>query len=105
MPRFVSFKCPVSCKHKDKNPFDSAELVGGEGSSWTVRCECGYVGERAAAETLKRSNRYPQFNGTLGTVVESRAHEDHVAKKMGMIPVDHVRVKTPMVSKNPHKRR
>jgi late competence protein required for DNA uptake (superfamily II DNA/RNA helicase) len=37
--------------------------------------------------------RYPQINGSLGCVVKSRDHENHVAKKLGMTPTDHIRVK------------
>lgn len=32
--------------------------------------------------------RYPLFNGSLGQVVTSRAHENHLAAKMGMVPTD-----------------
>lgn len=32
--------------------------------------------------------RYPHLNSCLGTVVTSRAHEDAVAKKLGMVRTD-----------------
>jgi hypothetical protein len=62
---------------------------------------CVYCGHTFKAPKSKKMThlyrvekvRYPQISGSLGCVVKSRDHENHVAKQMGMVPTDHVRVK------------
>ena len=99
MSRFVRFPCPAKCA---ENQFDSMEIIGESGDRQLLRCcYCGAGSDKPMPETFKRTNRYPQFNGCLGQVVESRDHENHVAKQQGMIPVDHVRVKVPKRTKVP----
>lgn len=59
--------------------------------------ECAYCGTRSKEPShggfahLYRVEklRYPYVNGSLGCVVTSRAHEDAVAKKLGMVRTDH----------------
>lgn len=90
MARFISHKCPRLC---EENTLDSMEIVGLEGGMHILRCAyCGAECDKKAMPAFTRSNRYPQFNGCLGQVVESRDHENHVAKQNNMIPIDHVRV-------------
>lgn len=42
----------------------------------------------------KRDN-FPYLSASLGEFVTSRDHENALAKKMGMVPMDHLRVKKP----------
>lgn len=76
-------------------------------TEWFVECEeCGTKFSRKAAEILKKPgiSQYPYLSASLGEVVTSRDHENHVAKKMGMVPMEHLRVKAPKMTKNPHSR-
>lgn len=63
---------------------------------------CDHCGTRDKAKPftsynyLSRThkNKYPYLSGSLGEVVTSRDHEEHVAKSLGMVPMEHQRVKT-----------
>lgn len=61
-----------------------------------IKLKCSYCG---TVTTDKRKNlsylstaskqRWPQISGSLGCVVNSRDHENAVAKAQGMVPTDH----------------
>lgn len=84
MPRFIMFKCPATCKNKNKNEFNSALLLGEDSLNRLVLCEgCNKEFETPTPPIIKKNPVYPQFNHSLGCVISSEAHGDALAKKRG----------------------
>lgn len=81
--KIVSADCPNKpdkCNHF----FPHAIVIGQEGDEYIVQCEgCKTVFKREAPKVMKKSLRYPHYNDSMGTVVESPDHEAHVAKLGG----------------------
>lgn len=98
---------PVDCKDCDAL---ALRIMSTDGKVDQLKCDyCGYK-TSAPVKSLKHLykggiNKYPYISGSLGQVVNSRDHEDSVAKKMGYVPQEHTRVKVPRISANPHRRK
>ena len=92
MARYFLSDCP-KCKSRE-----FAELLAQDHLFQFVECStCKTEYKRQAPAVQVRSLRYPYFNDSLGTVVESRAHEKHVAQKAGFVELgtEPIRVKRP----------
>lgn len=99
MPRYVTSYCP-----KCPNKYGSAEIIGSYKDQRLVKCDdCGEEYLQDQPDIIQRGNRYPYMSGSLGEVVQSRDHEEALAKKMGMTHQDWGRVKVPRKRKNPHR--
>lgn len=90
MPRYILDTCP-KCKERRH-----AELIYEDVNEQRLECGCGKRYERPTPRTQVQSIRYPLYSESMGIVVESRAHEKHMAKKLGFIETGRpVRVRTP----------
>lgn len=66
-------------------------VVGFEDGMELLECECGSRDKAPPPNFLyvkTKSLRFPYFNACLGQKVDSRDHESHVAREMGMTPVE-----------------
>lgn len=81
MASYASVVCP---KCKDKR---LSEILWDDRKQQGMRCDtCALLFNRESPQRVQKSLRYPMFNDSLGVRVESRDHENHVAKKLGMVP-------------------
>ncbi len=88
MATFVRGDCPNKEEHsKDKHDFDSAQIIGFNPDKWMNLLRCGHCGHewmRIAPLKRKKSLHYPHYNDAIGGVVDSREHEEHLAKESGL---------------------
>ena len=88
MTTFVTGRCPEAESHPKDYIFDSAQVIGfnKQRSTVNLRCTCepcSHEWSREAAKPRVKSLRYPHYNDSLGEVVDSRGHEEHLATEGG----------------------
>lgn len=82
MAKYVTYKC----EHCDKNTFNSARVIAANYTHRTIQCEgCGHKEEQLRPRAAKKSLRYPHFNDSFDCTVESKEHEEHIAKEGGWV--------------------
>ena len=89
MAKYFTAICPNKKINTCNYIFNSGKLIGYSKNLITLKCEgCGEAWTREAPKIFVKSLRYPHFNDSIGEMVDSVEHQDHLAKENGLSRVD-----------------